>query len=85
MTGALFFLLTIAQATPSVPGPDSLRAVAMHGSDSVLRLLVRDAPAQARDAVSLLLASAVLPDSNGARALSAAERLANAIATQLGD
>ncbi|MBP2648235.1 MAG: tetratricopeptide repeat domain protein, partial [Gemmatimonadetes bacterium] len=85
MTLALLFLLTIVQATPAAPGPDSLRAVAMHGSDAVLRASVRDAPAQARDAVSLLLASATLPDSNGVRALHAAARLADAIAAQLGD
>ena len=85
MTGALLLLLALAQATTSPPGPDSLRGLALHGSDDVLRASVRDAPAQARDAVSLLLATAVQPDSAGVRSLLAAERLATAILMQLGD
>jgi len=84
MTGALLFLLTVAQA-PVAPGPDSLRAMAMHGSDLELLASVRAAPVQARDAVSLLLGSAAGVDSGSARAMLAAERLAEAIAVQLGD
>ena len=84
MTGALCFLLVLAQV-PTVPGPDSLRAVALHGSDSLLLQSVRAAPVQARDAVPLLLAAAVGSDSNGVKAMAAAQRLADAIAAELGD